>query len=91
MGHWRGLCPGGVALALREPPDLLRHDCVDGPNESSVVVYQFLRPGRYVVEMYASARDGREYFSPDNSPVIDVVAHQFPGPNSSLPVYLIED
>ncbi|QDE92342.1 hypothetical protein BHS06_27065 [Myxococcus xanthus] len=67
------------------------HDCVDGPNEASVVVYQFLRPGRYVVEMYASARDGREYFSPENSPVIDVVAHQFPGPNASLPVYLVED
>ncbi|WP_239989058.1 hypothetical protein [Corallococcus macrosporus] len=67
------------------------HDCVDGPNEASVVVYQFLRPGRYVVEMYARAGDGREYFSPEGSPVIDVVAHEFPGPNASLPVYLIQD
>ncbi|MFP2960810.1 hypothetical protein ACLEPN_24095 [Myxococcus sp. 1LA] len=62
------------------------HGCNDAP-----VVYEFLRPGRYIVEMYARAFDGREYYSPLNSPVIDVYAHEFPGPNASLPVYLTQD
>jgi hypothetical protein len=60
------------------------HGCNDAP-----VVYEFLRPGRYKVEMYAQASNGREYLSPDNGPFLDVVAHQFPGPNASLPVPLI--
>jgi hypothetical protein len=55
------------------------HGCNDAP-----VVYEFLRPGRYQVEIYARAADGREYWSPDNGPFIEVVAHQFPGPNSAL-------
>ncbi|MFP2907232.1 hypothetical protein ACLESD_19725 [Pyxidicoccus sp. 3LFB2] len=60
------------------------HGCNDAP-----VVFEFLRPGRYEVEMYAQGADGREYLSPDNGPVIDVIAHQFPGPNGALPVPLI--
>ncbi|WP_426754223.1 hypothetical protein [Myxococcus sp. Y35] len=66
------------------------HDCIDSPTPTPVV-YEFLRPGRYVVEMYAQAYDGREYFSPIDSPVIDVVAHEFPGPNAALPVYLTQE
>lgn len=60
------------------------HGCNDAP-----VVYEFLKPGRYKVEMYAKGSDGREYLSPDNGPFIDVVAHQFPGPNSALTVPLV--
>jgi hypothetical protein len=60
------------------------HGCTTAP-----VVFEFLRPGRYEVEMYAQATDGREYLSPDRGPVIDVVAHQFPGPNAALLVPLI--
>lgn len=63
------------------------HDCVDGPTETPIV-YEFLRPGRYVVEMYARAFDGREYASPNNSPIIDVVAHVFPEAKAALPVSL---
>lgn len=60
------------------------HGCNDAP-----VVYEFLRPGRYKVEIFAEGADGRDYLSPDNGPIIEVVAHQFPGPNASLPVPLI--
>ncbi|MBZ4419640.1 hypothetical protein [Myxococcus sp. RHSTA-1-4] len=57
------------------------HGCNDAP-----VVYEFLRPGRYRVEISARASDGRVYLSAANEPPIDVVAHQFPGPNSALVV-----
>jgi hypothetical protein len=60
------------------------HGCNDAP-----VVYEFLRPGRYKVEVYARASDGFEYKTPQNGPVVDVIAHQFPGPDSALPVPLV--
>ncbi len=62
------------------------HGCNDAP-----VTYEYLRPGRYAVDVYGRARDGREFITPNPLPVIDVVAHQFPGPNSALPVYVMQN
>ncbi|MFY2561376.1 hypothetical protein ACN469_27495 [Corallococcus terminator] len=55
-----------------------RHGCNDAP-----VVYEFLRPGRYEVEMYAKAGNGTEYFNVDDSVFINVSGHVFPGPGSA--------
>ncbi|MBJ6759328.1 hypothetical protein JGU66_01050 [Myxococcaceae bacterium JPH2] len=50
------------------------------------VVFEFLRPGSYYVSIIATGSNGRVYRSPANLPAIDVIAHQFPGPNSALTV-----
>ncbi len=60
-----------------------RHGCNDAP-----VVYSFLRPGRYEVELSGRAADGRVYESDDGKTYVDVVAHQFPTAQSALPVTL---
>ncbi|WP_141323754.1 hypothetical protein [Myxococcus sp. AB025B] len=59
------------------------HGCNDAP-----VVFEFLRPGRYQVEMFARANNGVEYRSVANSVTVDVVGHSFPGPNNALLVSL---
>ncbi|WP_342375728.1 hypothetical protein NVS55_31150 [Myxococcus stipitatus] len=56
-----------------------RHGCNDAP-----VVFEFLRPGRYEVEMKARTSTGVEYFSVDDSVYVDIVGHQFPGPQNAL-------
>ncbi|MCP3104859.1 hypothetical protein LZ198_38935 [Myxococcus sp. K15C18031901] len=60
------------------------HGCNDAP-----VVYEFLKPGRYEVEMYARSSTGAEYFSVDNAVITDVVAHSFPSASSALLVTMI--
>lgn len=57
------------------------HGCNDAP-----VVFEFLRPGRYRVDITARSSDGRDFLSPDDGPLIDVLAHRFPGPNDALVV-----
>ena len=57
--------------------------------EGAPVVYEFLEPGRYEVEVFARSADGRTYKTPRGSRIIDVIAHQFPGPNSALTVPLV--
>lgn len=60
-----------------------RHGCNDSP-----VVYAFLEPGRYEVEISGLAADGRRYASDDGKTFVDVVAHQFPTASAALPVTL---
>jgi hypothetical protein len=60
-----------------------RHGCNDAP-----VVYSFLRPGRYEVEISGQAADGRKYASDDGKTYVDVVAHQYPAASAALPVTL---
>lgn len=61
------------------------HGCNDAP-----VVYEFLRPGRYEVVMQARSSDGRDYKTPQNNrQIIEVRAHQFPGPDAAIPVLLV--
>ncbi|NMO19220.1 hypothetical protein HPC49_16945 [Pyxidicoccus fallax] len=60
------------------------HGCNDAP-----VVYEFLRPGRYEVAMQARSSDGNYSTPQAERPVIEVKAHQFPGPNAALPVPLV--
>ncbi|MCE9667399.1 hypothetical protein LY474_06185 [Myxococcus stipitatus] len=59
------------------------HGCNAAP-----VVFDFLLPGRYEVEMYARSSSGAEYFSVDEAVFANVFAHEFPSGNQALLVSL---